>query len=109
MKAIINGKRYDTAKAILIGKANNIGTQVSSKSDFGYWEAGLYKTPRSGVFFLAGEGGAMSMFSSSCGGGMRGYGSGIIPMSNADALEWAAKHLDMDDVEEHFADAIEDA
>lgn len=38
MKAIIAGKRYDTASAELIGEAENGGNW----SDFSHWEAGLY-------------------------------------------------------------------
>ena len=56
MKAIIEGKRYDTDKAVLVGEASS----DFSRSYFGWWEAGLYKTPRSGAFFLAGAGGAMT-------------------------------------------------
>ena len=58
MKAIINGLRYDTDKATLIGEASH-----GYASDFQHWEAGLYKTPRSGRFFLAGSGGPMTRWS----------------------------------------------
>jgi hypothetical protein len=39
----------------------------------------------------------------------RGGGSKIIPLTQAQALEWAETYLDADDVEEHFSDLIEDA
>lgn len=42
MKSIIQGKRYDTDKAQLLGAVETDGL---TKSDFRYWEAGLYKTP----------------------------------------------------------------
>ena len=42
MKAIIRGRRYDTETAMLVGESWSGG----GKSDFRYWEAALYKTPR---------------------------------------------------------------
>src|SRR5208337_3515187 len=47
MRAVINGLRYDTDKAVLIGEAGYSG----SYSDFQWWEAGLYRTPRAGRYF----------------------------------------------------------
>ena len=94
MKAIINGLRYDTDKAILIGE----GGHGQSRSDFNYWEAGLYKTPRSGRWFLAGEGHGMTRFASNV-GNMRGWGSRIFPMDEDEAREWAEQHLTTAEVE----------
>lgn len=105
MKAIINGKRYDTEKAEKIGSASsNVG-----RSDFGWWEEDLYKTPRSGAFFLAGEGHARSQYATSHGGGSWGPGSRITPMTRAEAQAWAEQHGLVDVLEQHFADSIEDA
>jgi hypothetical protein len=56
MRQIIDCKRYDTETATLIGEADSLHAGASSTSDFNYWEAGLYRTPR-GNYFLAGEGG----------------------------------------------------
>jgi hypothetical protein len=107
MKSIINGKRYDTDKAILIGESDNLNR--CSRNDFGFWEAGLYKTPRSGAYFLAGEGGPMTRWARPIGSnGMTG-GDGIIPLTKEDALEWAGRHLGTKVVEKHFQDVIEDA
>jgi hypothetical protein len=106
MKVIIEGKRYDTDKAILVGE---YGTPGLGTSDFRYWEAGLYKTPRSGAFFLAGKGHGMTPYGSTYADGMRGWGSRIIPLSREEALEWAEEHLSPDVIEEHFADMIKDA
>ena len=108
MRRIINGKRYDTETATLIGEADNLCSGVDSKSDFGYWEAGLYRT-KNGRFFLAGEGGPMSQFSHQVGQNSRGGGEDIIPMDAAEALEWAERHLGAEAVEKHFSDQIEDA
>ncbi len=105
MKSIINGQRYDTEKAIEIGHSSYNG----SRTDFQWWSASLYKTPRSGVYFLAGQGGPMSRWATSCDGGGWNGGEGIIPMTDNDAMAWAEQELGTEVVEEHFADAIEDA
>lgn len=104
MKAIIEGKRYDTATAELIGE----GGGGSSRGDFSWWAAGLYRTPRSGRYFLAGEGGPMTMFRRKA-GEMWGYGRGVHPLTDAEALAWAEQHLDAETVEAAFADQIEEA
>lgn len=112
MKAIINGKRYDTDKAILIAETDNIDGSSISRGDFRFWEAGLYKTPRSGVYFLAGRGGAMSIFSHKVGQNSWSGGSRIIPLeSRAAALAWAEENLahKPDVIEAEFGDDIEDA
>lgn len=105
MKSIINGKRYDTEKAVVIGDASS----GHGHSDFKWWVATLYKTPRAGQFFLSGEGGPMTLFKRSHPDGGWGYGGGIIPLTDNDALEWAEQELGAETVEEHFADQIEDA
>lgn len=108
MRQVINGKRYDTETAKLIGEANNIGSGCDSVTDFRYWSAGLYKT-KSGNFFLAGEGGAMSMFSRPAGGNSTGGGEGIIQMDEREALEWAERNLSTEKVESAFGHIIEEA
>lgn len=88
MKATINGFRYDTGKANLIGEASH-----GRRGDFTHWSAGLYKTTRSGRFYLAGSGGPMSRW------GRRGWSQngadveGIIPLDAEEALAWAAQYL----------------
>lgn len=105
MRKVINGLRYDTEKATKIGTAEYHG----SCTDFQYWEATLYRTPRSNRFFLAGHGGPMSRFSQSIGQNQWGGGEDLIPMSHGEALEWAEQHLDADEIEKHFGDILEDA
>lgn len=103
MKKIIDGLRYDTEKAIKIGSyANGFG------SDFRNWAATLYRTPRSGRYFLAGEGGPMTRFARSV-SNMTGGGDGLFPMTKEEALAWAKQYLDADAIEKHFGDAIQDA
>lgn len=104
MKAIINGLRYDTDKAILIGETS----ANCSRSDFQWWKAGLYKTPRSCRFFLAGRGGPMSMWATRIDNGWQG-GDGIKPMNAGEAREWAERYLTTAEVEAGFAEAIQDA
>lgn len=74
MKAIINGKRYNTETA----------TEVASDgyglpNDFRSWEEVLYLTPR-GNWFLWGKGGPMTKYRQDTGNGWTG-GSRIIPLS----------------------------
>lgn len=104
MKKIINGLRYDTERAIEIGSYDNgLGC-----SDFRNWSATLYRTPRSGRYFLAGSGGPMTRFARSV-GNMSSAGDGLFPMTSEEALDWAEQYLDADAIEKHFGDAIEDA
>jgi hypothetical protein len=105
MKAIINGLRYDTAKAIFIGGAES----DRSRTDFQWWEASLYRTPRSGRYFLAGRGGPMTRWATSTGTNSWTGGSGIKPLDEDDALEWAEQNLTTAEIEAGFAKTIEEA
>jgi hypothetical protein len=105
MKTIIDGKRYDTEKAELIGEAWNGGNW----SDFSHWEAALYRTPKAGRYFLAGQGGPMTMWRKRSGSNGWSGSEGIKPLDAAEAFEWAQQHLPADVVEATFGDAIEDA
>ncbi|MGI6784155.1 MAG: hypothetical protein ACOX5A_07985 [Aminivibrio sp.] len=104
MKQIINGKRYDTETATLIGS----GGGNAYPGDFHYFSESLYRTRR-GAFFLAGEGGALSHYSRPAYGGGTIGSSGIIPLSAEEALSWCETHLSLDEYEGIFGDAIEDA
>lgn len=107
MKKVINGLRYDTETAIEVGTYHH-GCYPGS-GDFSHWSATLYRTPRSGRFFLHGEGGGMTMFAEHCANGGRCGGERIIPMPKDEALDWAERYLDADVIEEHFGDMVEDA
>ena len=104
MKKIINGLRYDTEKAVEVGGYSS----GHNPGDFQAWHATLYKTPRSGKFFLHGEGGAMTRFATHHGNNS-GWGEKIQPMDTEEALEWAEQYLDADCIEEHFSDLIKEA
>ena len=91
MQAVIGGLRYDTAKSTLIGEAS----ANCSRSDFEWWEAGLYVTPN-GRHFLAGRGGAKTLWARPVDGsttsGKTG-GSGIKPLTADEARTWAKANL----------------
>ena len=106
MKKIVNGKIYDTEKATLIGETR---ATDAYRGDFRYWEAGLYQTPRSKSYFLAGAGGPMTRFAQSVGQNSWEGGKDLIPMTREQAFEWAEKNLDPPIVEHYFADLIEEA
>ena len=103
MKAIINGLRFDTAKARHVGWAS----ASCPRTDFSYWEADLYRTPRSGRYFLAGSGGPMTRWARKVDGGSRSGGSGIQQLDLDEARDWAEQYLTADQIEAGFA--IEEA
>lgn len=79
---VIDGKRYNTETAELLGdRGNGLGL-----SDFHSWKEWLYRTSK-GAYFLAGEGGALSSWSQSSGDG-RCAGDGIRPITESEAREW---------------------
>jgi len=104
MKAIINGFRYDTEKAIKVGSHS-----YGYGNDFSAWSATLYVTKTARRYFLAGSGGPMSRYGRSTGQNETSGGERIDPMSKEQALEWAEQYLDADEIEAGFADAIQDA
>ncbi len=65
--------------------------------------------PRSGKYFIHGEGGAMSRWSKPTIDGNIMGGEGILPLSKESALEWAEHHLDADTIDKYFGDMIQDA
>lgn len=103
LKKIIDGKRYNTATAVFIGESS-----YGSPSDFKYVCEELNRTPK-GVYFLHACGGAGSSYGVDCGGNTWDSGEYIIPMTVAEAQEWAEKNLKGDVVDREFADTIEDA
>jgi hypothetical protein len=105
MKAIINGFRYDTDKAILIGETSH----AEGSRDFNYWKAALYRTKRAKHYFLAGSGGPMTRYARSIGNNSTSGGEQIDVMTKAEALAWAEEYLDADEIEAGFAEDIQDA
>mgnify|MGYP003656377163 CR=1 FL=1 len=103
MKKTINRKTYNTETATAIaGRSASL-----PRSDFGHWEATLYRTAK-GAYFLHGKGGATSEYADHIGHLRRG-GSDIIPKTGAEALAWCEEHECQDAIDTHFAALIEDA
>ena len=101
MKQIINGKKYDTETATEVGSWwNGLSTR-----DFSHCRETLYRK-RTGEYFLYGIGGPMSGYSHSC-GNMTSGGEKIIPMTEAEAREWAEGRLGCDEYEEIFGEVEE--
>jgi len=105
MKKIINGRIFDTEKAVLVGEVE----ASCGHGDFNWWKAGLYQTPVSKRFFISGEGGAMTMFSRTISQNEWSGGSKVIPMDNDEALAWAEQYLNTEVIEKYFADLIKEA
>lgn len=101
MKQIISGKLYNTATAKLCGIDS-----YSNGRDFSYWREELYRK-KTGEFFLYGEGGPSSRYSRSCGQNEWCGGEKISPMTEAEAREWAEKHLTADEYIEIFGEPEE--
>lgn len=101
MKKIINGKKYDTATAEKLGFFDN------NELGFSSVEESLYRK-RTGEFFLLGEGGPMSKYAVSTGGGNWAGGTAIIPLSWEAARAWAEEHLDAAAYEGIFGEVTED-
>lgn len=104
MKAIIDGKRYDTDTATEIADYRN----TYDTGDFAWYCETLYRTRR-GNFFLAGVGNASSPYCKRVAQNEWGGGSAIKPLTPDEAREWLAGHADPEILEEHFGDSIEDA
>lgn len=80
MKTTIRGVRYDSDRAILVGK--HVHGKV--EADPSWWSASLCRQPTSGRYFLAGTGGNMTVF--------RGDAR-IIPLTVNEGLAWADRYL----------------
>lgn len=83
MKAIANGKTYNTETAERV-----CGLDCNyHPGDFQYHDTDLYRTKK-GAFFIAGKGGAASMWAQPCSGGGRMGGAGVRPVSNQEARDY---------------------
>ena len=90
MKAIIQGKLYDTDTADELGDYS-----YSNRGDFRFWAETLYRT-KAGAYFIAGEGGPMSMYARPCGQNETAGGEVIRVVTEADAREWMERNCDAD-------------
>ena len=102
MKAIIDGKTYNTETAEEIASWHNDHTGFSQFGE------SIYKTKK-GAYFVHGEGGAASPYSKPSGDNGFTGGSEIIVLTEAEVLERLEKWKDVNAIEEHFAHMIEEA
>lgn len=103
MIKIINGRRYDTAKATLIGEYWN----GLSKSNFNYVEEKLYRK-RGGEFFIHGEGGPKTLYCRTVGLHERTSGEKIVPLPYEEARRWGEDHLSVEDYDKIFPSIDDD-
>jgi len=103
MKAIINGRKYDTETASELATARNRNFQWG---DFQAWEETLY-VKRTGEFFLYGKGGAATKYATPVGHHSSASGDSIVPLTEEDAKRWAERHLRAETYEEIFGECEE--
>ena len=112
MKAIIDGLRYDTKKADMVGKqANNYAGVGEDKDHPMYWTAALYVTA-SGRYFLAGSGNRESELAAYADremGNAHGFRNEILPVTEGQAFQWCCRNQQLDVTEAEFEHLIEDA
>lgn len=100
MKKIINGRKYDTDTAKLVG------TYWNGEVGFGYVREMLYRK-KTGEFFLNGYGGPQTKYRKACGNNCWCEGETIIPMTEAEAKNWGEKSLESDEYEAIFGEVEE--
>ena len=84
MKKIINGKKYDTETAKMLGHENNIGDEILARSDFRFRESALYQK-KTGEYFI--------WHNSNVGV------EHIEPCSEEDAKRWAENNMSVEEYE----------
>jgi len=102
MRKYINGHRYDTETAKLLGSDS-----YSNPSDFDHWSEELYRT-NAGLYFLHGEGGPASKYAKTIGQNEWSGGEDISQLSEQAARAWAEEHLDADKVDAIWQPVAED-
>lgn len=95
MKRIISGKSYDTSTARKVYEWSS----TLGRSDFGYCEEELY-CKKTGEYFLHGKGGPASKYAQAVGHSSWTGGERIMPLTYAEAQEWAERHMGEDYVAE---------
>lgn len=94
MKKIINGRKYDTETAKVIGKME----YDDLDNPFGGWYCETLYVKKTGEFFLLGEGGERTAYS---------LNGDIVPITLDTAKAWSEAHLDADKYEEIFGEVAE--
>jgi len=106
MKAIIDGKRYDTGTAEEIASTGG-GRGHNPRSDFHRWEQTMYRTKR-GAWFVHSIGGALTEWREQCADGWS-WGETIRALSPDEARAMLEEWNAVEALEEHFASEVEDA
>lgn len=102
MRKIINGKAYDTDKAI------SLGSRACGQCGSLDWAEEELFRKRNGELFLCGTGGAATKYSVSLGGNSYSGGSKIRPLTVQMAQAWAEKNLSAEQYEAAFGKIEED-
>lgn len=85
MKAIINGKTYNTETAKFISRDKF--SEATPKNDLEYFKECLYQK-KTGEYFLYGEGGPNSKYSKNTKENEWSYGRKILPLTEKEANDW---------------------
>jgi hypothetical protein len=101
MKKIINGRLYNTSTAKRLAICEN----GLNTNDSGYCGEDLYLT-KSGAYFLHGEGGGSSRYGE-WHGNTGGWGEQIVPLTLAEAMEWAENRLSGEEYSNIFGEPEE--
>ena len=101
MRAVRNGKLYNTETAKLIG-SDSFGQYGSNDN----WGEELY-LKKTGEFFLYGYGGYYSKYAKQVDSNSWSGSEKIIPLTESEAKAWAEKHLDGDKYIEAFGEVSE--
>lgn len=96
MYKVINGKRYNTDTAQLMGEHS-----YGYPGDFDHIYEALYRK-QTGEFFLYGEGGARTCYAVAVEQNSWSGGERITPLSYAEAQKWAEEHLDGEEYDKIF-------
>lgn len=96
MKKLIDGRRYDTDAAKMLGSYTFL-----TPDNPAYWKETLYRK-RTGEYFLHGCGGSMSRYAEPAGGSDWTDGEKLFPMTPDEAKEWARKCLGQNEYERLF-------
>lgn len=98
MKAVINGKIYNTQTAKRIATWDESGLGVT---DLRYESDSLYITKK-GTYFLYGEGHGMSQYGKSA-GGLHEWGEVIKILTQEEALKWCeSREIDSEEIKNFF-------
>ena len=101
MKAIINGKKYDTKTATAVAEIS-----YSNPFDHRYYEETLYQK-KTGEFFLYGYGNCLSRYQRQVGRNEWAGGERIMPFTENEAKEWAEENCSGDEYIDIFGEVSE--